>query len=183
MIDSESCDLTLPQQTQRHSMGRKKDIFIFNFHRDQVVDTEKPAIIDLFGGDFPETEAKPLVGKDSLQRVETLRLTLTSVKKPYCYINSSLDRRVFVIKCPEGLFDEFDLVVTLVSVNFAGQCLKDIKHTKQLHIIRMLLSQIMKQIRNGLSKDCQIAFGFEGEVMIIVIYSKAALSVVQPEFR
>jgi hypothetical protein len=70
VVDPQPGNLALPHQLQYHGVAGVHHGLVLGPQPDQPVDVEEPPVVQLLGRDFPEGEAKELVGEQPVQTGE-----------------------------------------------------------------------------------------------------------------
>jgi len=67
VIDAQPRYLALLHYVQNQLVDMMKNVPLFDLNRYELVDMEEPAIVDLLGGEFPESKPKPLLHEQPVQ--------------------------------------------------------------------------------------------------------------------
>ena len=91
MVDAKAGDLSLGQEPQDQAVRLLKDVGPLHADGRQLVDVEKPAIVDLVRGHAPIGEPVGLVLQQLVQQIEAPRVPLHAVKERHILLKERVD--------------------------------------------------------------------------------------------
>src|SRR6185312_367744 len=91
VIDADSRYQGFLYQLERDAMNIGEHFRTFYTDSGQIVDIEKPAVVNLVRGDSPETQAVGLIVEHFFQRVKTVRVAFGAIDDDQYFLQTCLD--------------------------------------------------------------------------------------------
>src|ERR1700740_2916700 len=79
MVDPHSRYEASAHEIEHQRVHRGKHLCLFHPDRSEIVDIEKPTVVDFVSGNTPETQTISLIGEDALECVKAARVALASI--------------------------------------------------------------------------------------------------------
>ena len=99
MVDPHSRYVASAHEIEHQRVHRGKYFSLLHPDRSQIVDIEKPAVVDFVSGNTPETQTISLIGEDALECVKAGRVALASIYRPATSVDPYGQRPAFDELC------------------------------------------------------------------------------------
>src|SRR5512147_2464251 len=161
MIYPEAGDHAFTDQPEYEFMGLPEHIDIFHPDRTEIVDVEKPAVIDLIGSDLPERQPVNLLPQKLVEHIEAFGFARDPVEYVYIFCDESLHFGAVGAEISETPFDDFLFAIPLghpfsAGLDIRGKISQSGDNAQEFLILPALRRQDIFQYINAVLKDRRI---------------------------
>ena len=182
VIDPQAGDFFLGHQFQDQLVGEGENLGVFDPQRDQVVDGEKPPIVEFFVTDFPVGQAEKLFAEQAVQQIEALGLAGLAIKDPDIFLDELMHLGTAVPQLPQHLLDKGNLVVALLTLLAGRDVFEQVEHAQELDEVWMTALEPGAQPSEIVGEQPVVGFDADRKAEIIVVNGEPLLAVAQLQF-
>ena len=182
MVDPQAVDLFLGHQFQNQLMREVEDLGVLDPQRDQVVDGEKPPIIQFLVTNLPVGQPEELLVEQAIHQVEAFGFSHFAIENTDILLDELAHLGATVPQLPQHLLDEGNLIVALLPFLAGRDVLEQIKHPQELDEVRMSAIETGAQPPQIVGQQSVIGLDADREAEIVVVNGQSLLAVAQLQF-